>query len=130
MVSKSLSNPPSYCPSPRKTYPLLSGSTQARKTEMTKTVRARYTLEFKQEAVRLVHGGQNIAAAARTLGVVAQTLFNWVKADRLSKLTGADSKAVSVEQMEISRLRAELARVKMERDILGKATAYFAKAHS
>ena len=39
-----------------------------------------------------------------------------------------DSKAVSAEQMEISRLRAELARVKMERDILGKATAYFAKA--
>jgi transposase len=35
---------------------------------------------------------------------------------------------VSAEQMEISRLRAELARVKMERDILGKATAYFAKA--
>ena len=97
---------------------------------MTKTVRARYTLEFKQEAVRLVHGGQSIAAAARTLGVVEQTLFNWVKADRLSKLTGADSKAVSTEQMEISRLRAELARVKMERDILGKATAYFAKAQS
>ena len=34
---------------------------------------------------------------------------------------------MSAEQMEISRLRAELARVKMERDILGKATAYFAK---
>jgi transposase len=34
---------------------------------------------------------------------------------------------VSAEQMEISRLRAELARVKMERDILEKATAYFAK---
>ena len=37
---------------------------------MSKTVRARYTLEFKQEAVRLVTGGQSIAAAARTLGVV------------------------------------------------------------
>ena len=36
--------------------------------------------------------------------------------------------AVSAEQMEIARLRAELARVKMERDILEKATAYFAKA--
>ena len=45
--------------------------------------RARYTLEFKQEAVRLVHGGQSVAAAARTLGVVEQTLFNWVKAERL-----------------------------------------------
>src|SRR6218665_2011560 len=101
---------------------------QARKTEMTKTVRARYTLEFKQEAVRLVHGGQNIAEAARTPGGVAEAPVHSVKAERLSKLTGADSKAVSVEQMEISRLRAELARVKMERDILGKATAYFAKA--
>ena len=95
---------------------------------MTKTTRARYTLEFKQEAVRLVEGGQSIAAAARTLGLVDQTLFNWVKAHRQVKLKGADSKlTVSAEQMEISRLRAELARVKMERDILGKATAYFAK---
>jgi len=92
-----------------------------------KMTRAQYTLEFKQEAVRLVEGGQSIAAAARTLGVVDQTLFNWVK-HRQGKLKGADSKpTVSAEQMEISRLRAELARVKMERDILGKATAYFAK---
>ena len=95
---------------------------------MTKTARARYTLELKQEAVRLVQGGQSIAAAARTLGLVEQTLFNWVKAKLEGKLTGADSKAVSAEQVEISRLRAELARVKMERDILEKATAYFAKA--
>ena len=95
---------------------------------MTKATRARYTLEFKQEAVRLVESGQSIAAAARSLGLVEQTLFNWVKANRQGRLTGADrSKAVSAEQMEISRLRAELARVKMERDILGKATAYFAK---
>ena len=95
---------------------------------MTKTTRARYTLAFKQEAVRLVDGGQSIAAAARTLGLVEQTLFNWVKAEREDKLSGADSKAVSAEQMEISRLRAELARVKMERNVLEKATAYFAKA--
>ena len=90
--------------------------------------RARYTMEFKQEAVRLVEGGQSIAAVGRTLGVVDQTLFNWVKAKREGKLSGADGKPVSAEQMEITRLRAELARVTMERDILGKATAYFAKA--
>src|SRR5664279_411671 len=95
---------------------------------MTKSTRARYTLEFKQEAVRLVESGESIAAAARSLGMVEQTLFNWVKAKREGRLKGASSdKAVSAEQMEISRLRAELARVKMERDILGKATAYFAK---
>ena len=64
------------------------------------------------------------------LGVVEQTLYNWVKPQRLGKLTGANSKPVSAEQMGLSRLRAELARVKMERDILGKATAYFAKGLS
>nr|WP_295776300.1 IS3 family transposase [Rhodoferax sp.] len=89
---------------------------------MKKTARARYTLEFKQEAVRLVETGQSIAAVARTLGIVDQTLFNWVKAQRQGQLKGADSKVkVSAEQMEISRLKAELARVKMERDILGKS---------
>ena len=63
-----------------------------------------------------------------SLGVVDQTLYNWVKAQREGKHKGADCQGkVSAEQMEISRLRAELARVKMERNILGKATAYFAK---
>jgi transposase len=94
---------------------------------MMKTTRARYTLEFKQEAVRLVEGGQSQASVAKTLGLVEQTLFNWVKASRQSQLQGVDGKPVSADQMEIARLRAELARVKMERDILGKATAYFAK---
>ena len=71
---------------------------------------SRYTLEFKQEAVRLVQSGQSMAAAGRSLGVAEQTLFNWVKASRERRLSGADSKPVSAEQMEISRLRAELAR--------------------
>ena len=94
---------------------------------MTKTVRSRYTLEFKQEAVRLVQTGQSMAAVSRSLGLVEQTLFNWVKASREGRLNGVQSKPVSAEQMELSRLRSELARVKMERDILKKATAYFAK---
>jgi transposase len=74
---------------------------------MTKAARAQYTLEYKQEAVRLVESGQSIAAAARSLGVVEQTLYNWVKAQREGRLKGTGSK-VSAEQMEISRLRAEL----------------------
>ena len=56
---------------------------------MTNTKRARYKLELKQEAVRLVKGGQSIASAARTLAAVDQTLFNWVKARRTGKLKGA-----------------------------------------
>jgi transposase len=94
---------------------------------MEKGKRAKYTLEFKQEAVRVVESGQTLAAVARSLGLVEQTLHNWVKAERQGKLKGAEKQAVSADRMEISRLRAELARVKMERDILGKATAYFAK---
>ena len=95
---------------------------------MTQSKRGRYTLEFKQEAVRLVESGQSQAAVARSLGVVEQTLGNWVREHRAGALKGATSKQqVTTEQMEISRLRAELARVTMERDILGKATEFFAK---
>ncbi len=97
---------------------------------MVKSTRARYTLEFKLEAVRLVKCGQSLSATAKILGVSDQTLHNWVKADREGRLVGADSKPVSLEQMEIARLRAENARLKMERDILGKATAYFARERS
>jgi transposase len=75
-----------------------------------------------------VESGQTLAAAARRLGVVEQTLGNWIKLPRAGTLKGASGRQqVSAEQMEISRLRAELARVTMERDILGKATAFFAK---
>jgi len=94
---------------------------------MSKSKRARYTLEFKIEAVRLVRGGQSVAAVSQVLGVASQTLHNWVKAEAGGLLKGTAAKPESPEQMEISRLRWELARVKMELDILKKATAYFAK---
>ena len=94
---------------------------------MEKAIRRRYTLEYKQEAVRLVASGQRVSAAAKSLGIVEQTLANWVKADKAGQLRGLSSEQLSAERMEVIRLRAELARVTMERDILGKATAYFAK---
>ena len=94
---------------------------------MSKGSRAQYTMEFKIEAARLVRGGQSVPAVAAILGINEQTLRNWLKAERQGLLKGTAARPVSPEQMEISRLRAELARVKMERDILKKATAYFAK---
>ena len=87
---------------------------------MTKSTRARYTLEFKEEAVRLVTGGERVATVARNLGLSEQTLHNWVKAAGNGGLKSSAAPAVSAEQMEISRLRTELSRVKMERDILKK----------
>jgi transposase len=95
---------------------------------MSQSKRARYTLEYKSEAVRLVRSGQSIAAVARTLGISDQTLHNWIKASERGGLAGAASKPVSAEQMEISRLRAELARTKMERDILKNRPTRLAEA--
>jgi transposase-like protein len=89
--------------------------------------RAKYTLEFKLEAVRLVKGGQDASVTARVLGIPKATLGNWIRGSEKGELHGAGDRPVSAEQMELARLRAELARVKMERDILKKATAYFAK---
>ncbi|BBE08650.1 Transposase DNA binding site ISRme3 [Mycoavidus cysteinexigens] len=88
---------------------------------MSKIKRARYTLEYKLEAMRLVANGQSVAAVARILGIADQTLHNWIKVYETGSLVGASSRPISAEQMEISRLRAELARVKMEHDILKKA---------
>lgn len=89
--------------------------------------RGQYTLEYKLEAVRLVKGGQSVPVTARILGVPVQTLGNWVRLSGKGELKGAGDKPVSAEQMELARLRAECARLKMERDILKKATAYFAR---
>ncbi|MGF6873452.1 transposase [Paraburkholderia sp. MM5477-R1] len=85
---------------------------------MSELKRARYTLEFKLEAVRLVKSGQSLAAVSAILGVSSQTISNWVQADRKGTLAGPGTKPVTEEQMELARLRAENARLKMERDIL------------
>jgi transposase len=88
----------------------------------------RYTQEFKQEAVRQVESeGRSPAQVARELGVAAQTLSNWRKAGKAGKLGAGGGKPVTPEQMELSRLGAENARLRMEVGILEKATAYFAK---
>ena len=64
---------------------------------------------------------------ARILGVPVQTLGNWVRLSEKGQLKGAGDKLVSVEQMELARLRAQLARATINRDILKKTTAYFAR---
>ncbi|WP_430367347.1 IS3 family transposase [Trinickia sp. NRRL B-1857] len=69
----------------------------------------------------MVKAGQSVAAVAATLDLPAQSISNWLKAEQEGKLGGAGTKPVSPEQMELSRLRAEVARLKMERDILKKA---------
>ena len=84
----------------------------------------RYTQEFKQEAVRQVESeGKSPAQVSRELGIAEQTLSNWRKASNAGKLGTNGGKPITPEQMELSRLRAENARLKKEVEILEKATA-------
>lgn len=88
--------------------------------------RRRYTAEFKSEAVRLLAtSGKPVAQIARELGVNEQTLHSWHQKARAGDGAGVVADRLTVEE-ENRRLRRENARLKEERDILKKATAYFA----
>ncbi len=89
--------------------------------------KAKYTGEFKTEAVKLVlEQEHSIAEAGKRLGIPDQTLGTWVMLARQGKLEQGQH-AVSEQAAENARLRKALARAEMERDILKKAAAYFAK---
>ena len=91
--------------------------------------RSKFTAEFKLEAIRLVEAGQSIPAVSSSLGISAKTLYNWVNANKQGKVitTSGNKPVVTPEQMELTRLRAENSRLRLECEILKKATAYFAK---
>ena len=92
-----------------------------------KISRSAYTAEVKEQAVKRVQAGASIPATATELGINDQTLRNWLKAAAAGTLNGAGSKLVTPEEMELSRLRAENAKLKRENEIIKKAAAYFAK---
>ena len=97
---------------------------------MSKIIRQNYSVEFKAEAVKLVlEQGQTIAGVSRNLKISIQTLNNWVAKARHGTLVGAinhNPETICLEA-EVKRLKKALAVAEMERDILKKATAYFAK---
>lgn len=86
-----------------------------------------FTPEFRDLAVKRVKAGETAGAVAKELGLVEQTLRNWVKAAAKGKLNGTGSRTVTPEEMELSRLRVENARLKRELEIVKKAAAYFAR---
>jgi len=94
-----------------------------------KQVRGKYTHEFKMEAVRQVKAGQSLTVTAKVLGIPKASLGTWVRESAKGLLsTVIDNRSVvTPEQMELARLRAEVARLRMERDIAKKAAAYFAQ---
>ncbi len=89
----------------------------------------RYTPEFRAEAVKLVtEQGLSQEEAAKRLGIPKGTIGNWVAAAKGSNGASVPG-ARSVRELEAenAKLRKELAEARMERDILKKATAYFAR---
>jgi transposase len=90
--------------------------------------RRRFTPEFKQDAVRLVvNEGYSFAAAAQAVGVGEQSLRKWHA--KLAPKPAPCGEDASLDELraENQRLRRELRRAELEREILKKATAYFAK---
>lgn len=97
---------------------------------MERLPRQRYTKEYREQAVKLVLEEKlTVPGAARRLSMSQKTLANWVHKVRRGQLAevGDSRKPVTELEAEVSRLKRELAEARMERDILKKATAYFAK---
>ena len=97
---------------------------------MERIPRAIYTKELREEAVKLVtEGGLSIPEVGRRLSIAPSTVRYWLQANREGKLkeVGKHQKPLSEMEMELARVKRELAEVRMERDLLKKAAAYFAK---
>ena len=96
-----------------------------------KKKRRKYTQEFKEEAVKLVtEQGYQIAEAARNLGVNENVLGRWKRDMERGGEESPGLKGGAVLQVELNRLRKENKRLKIEREILKKAAAFFAKETS
>jgi transposase len=89
--------------------------------------RPTYSAEFKAEAIRLMRtSSDSVTKIARDLGVSATTLEAWMKATR----PDAEPPLTTDERTELTQLRREVRQLREDRDILKKATAFFAKHHA
>ena len=87
-----------------------------------------YLAAFREQMIELVKSGRTPAALGREFGCSAQTISNWVAQDAIDRgkpLPGKEGLS-SAEREELNRLRRENRRLQTERDILAKATAWFA----
>ena len=85
--------------------------------------RRKYDDEFKRDVVAMVRAGQSVAEVSRNLDLTASAVRTWV--DRADP--PEDDPIADKDKAELARLRAENKQLRQERDILAKATAFFAK---
>lgn len=89
-----------------------------------------YTAQFREAASRqVIEAGRSASEVARSLDISPKTLGNWVRRARRGKALVSRVSAVQVDdaQAELSRLRSEVARLRLDNEILKKAAAYFAR---
>jgi transposase-like protein len=95
---------------------------------MARKKRRQYTPEFREEAVRQVNlGDRPLIQVAKDLGLASATLWAWVRQAEIDAGKGEPEELTTTEREELKQLRRENARLREEREILKKATAFFAK---
>ena len=95
---------------------------------MAKRKRRKYMAEFKADAVRLCRSGdKSIPQVARDLDLTDSALREWVKRAEVEEGKGQPGELTTVERDELGELRRRVKRLEMEREILKKAAAFFAK---
>lgn len=87
--------------------------------------RRNFTDEYKAEVVSLVESGKSVAEVCRDLDLSTSAVDRWVRAARKAK-SPPDAPLTTDERVELALLRKENSRLKMEREILKKAAAFFA----
>jgi len=95
---------------------------------MAKRKRRAFTKEFKAETVRLIQeGGKTVKEVCRDLDLVESAVRSWLRQSEIDEGHGPKGALTSGERDELARLRRENRQLLMEREILKKATAFFAK---
>ena len=94
---------------------------------MSRRNRRTFTAEQKADAVRLVREVGNVSKVARDLDLTQTSLRNWVRQAEIDEGNGPDGALTSEEKAELRRLKRENRTLRMERDFLKKAAAFFAK---
>jgi len=98
---------------------------------MARRKRRTFTREFKADAVRLVTtGGKTIAEVTKQFDLTETCLRDWLKQAAIDAGNGPPEALTTAERAELVDLRKRLKRAEMERDILKKATAFFAKENA
>jgi transposase-like protein len=101
---------------------------KSEKSAKSKGKRRSFSPEFKSEAVKLAQSpGQSIAIVAKDLGITESNLRNWIRQEAVDAGNGPAGALTTAEKQELAALRRENKELRMEREILRKATVFFAK---